>query len=42
MQIITFQRGLYFFGKVKELQIFLKENACNRITVKEFIRIRLQ
>ncbi|MPM78023.1 hypothetical protein SDC9_125033 [bioreactor metagenome] len=42
MQIITFQSGFYFFGKVKELQDFLKENTCNNITVRDFIKLRLQ
>lgn len=42
MQIITFQNGFYYFGKAKELQLFLKESARKNMTVKEFIQLRLQ
>lgn len=42
MQIITFQNGFYFFGKIKDLQKFLTEAAHKYTTVQELLHSKLQ
>ena len=42
MQIISFQNSFYFFGKIKDLKLFLNKISKDNLTVKEFITRRLQ